>query len=201
MYLGKKQQIFGKKCKYLRFSSARVKIHKILHVNFELTNQFLIKFCIIFFIIMTHKSPVNFTFLAQTLYTSVKSSPLKCKFLRFLRARIKIYQIPHVSFELSFEVNSSSNCASFFIVMTHNFPIYFKLIHFLLWIKGSHQIPNFETFECSGQNLPEYNLEFQGSVRNLQKGAFLCSFIQKYLKITQEYLKITLLLSKRALFC
>ena len=37
--------------------------------------------------------------------------------------------------------------------MTHNSSVIFKLIHFLLWIKGSHQSTNFETFECSGENL------------------------------------------------
>ena len=29
-----------------------------------------------------------------------------------------------------------------------------KLKHFILWIKGSHQSPNFDTFKCSGENLP-----------------------------------------------
>ena len=46
------------------------------------------------------------------------------------------------------------NFTSFFIVMTHISSVNFKLIHFVLWIKGSHQSPNFETFECSGENLP-----------------------------------------------
>ena len=40
-------------------------------------------------------------FLAQTLYTLVKSSPLKCKFSRFLSARVKIRQFFHVNFELT----------------------------------------------------------------------------------------------------
>ena len=35
------------KCKFLRFSSVRVKICQIPHVNFELTSQFLFKFGII----------------------------------------------------------------------------------------------------------------------------------------------------------
>ena len=52
------------------------------------------------------------------------------------------------------QVNSSSSFASFFIVMTHNSCVDFRLILFLLWIKGSHQSPNFETFKCSGENLP-----------------------------------------------
>ena len=31
--------------------------------------------------------------------------------------------------------------------MIHNFPLNFKLIHFLLWTNGSHQSPNFEAFD------------------------------------------------------
>ena len=34
---------------------------------------------------------------------------------------------------------------------THNSSVNFKLIHFLLWIKGSHQSPNFENFKWSGE--------------------------------------------------
>ena len=55
---------------------------------------------------------------------------------------------------LSWQVNSSSIFASFFIVMTHNSPVNFQLIHFQLWTKESHQSPNFETFKCSGENMP-----------------------------------------------
>ena len=55
---------------------------------------------------------------------------------------------------LNWQVNSSSNFVSFFIVMTQNSPVNFKLINFLLWIKGSHQTSNFETFKCSGENFP-----------------------------------------------
>ena len=50
------------------------------------------------------------------------------------------------------QINSPSNFASFFLVMTKNSPVNYKLIHFLLWIKESHQSPNFETFKCSGEN-------------------------------------------------
>ena len=31
-------------------------------------------------------------------------------------------------------------------------------MHFLFWTKGSHQIPNFDTFKCSGENLLNYSL-------------------------------------------
>ena len=46
-----------------------------------------------------HKSSV--LFLAQTLYTLVKSIRLKCKCLRFSSAQVKICQIPYVNFELT----------------------------------------------------------------------------------------------------
>ena len=52
------------------------------------------------------------------------------------------------------QVHSSPNFESLFIVMTHNSSVNFKLMYFLLWIKRSHQSLNFETFKCSGKNLP-----------------------------------------------
>ena len=61
---------------------------------------------------------------------------------------------------LEWQVNSSSKFAWFFIVMTHNFSGDFKLIISLLWIKGSHQNPNFKTFNCSDENLPYYSYHF-----------------------------------------
>ena len=61
---------------------------------------------------------------------------------------------------LKWQVNSSSNFASFFIVMTHNSSVNFKLIHFLLWIKGSHQSPSFENFEYFGKNFPNSSCHF-----------------------------------------
>ena len=54
------------------------------------------------------------------------------KFIKFLMSILK------------WHVNSSSNFASLFIVMIHNSYVDFKLILFLLWIKGPHQNPNFD---------------------------------------------------------
>ena len=91
-------------------------------------------------------------FFAQTLYTLVKSSLLKCKFLRFSSARVKTRQIPHVNFELT-----SQFLIKFCIILhCHDTkpPVNLKLIHFLLWIKGSKGSPNFENFVCSIENLP-----------------------------------------------
>ena len=61
---------------------------------------------------------------------------------------------------LSWQINYSSTFASFFIVMTHNSPVNFNLKHFLLWVKGSHENPNFQNFECSGENLPNSSWHF-----------------------------------------
>ena len=64
---------------------------------------------------------------------------------------------------LKWKVNSSSNFALFFIVMTHNSSANFKVIHFLLWAKGSHQSSNFDTFECSSENLPNSSRYFSSN--------------------------------------
>ena len=61
---------------------------------------------------------------------------------------------------LRWHVNSSSIFVSFFIVKIHNSSVNFKLIHFLLWTKWSYQSPNFETFKCSGENLPNSSCHF-----------------------------------------
>ena len=97
------------------------------------TSQFSFSFASIFSAIK-HNSPI--LFLARILYTLFKRSPLKCKFLKFLSPRVKIRQIPLLI--LNWRVNSSSNFASFFIVMAQNSPVNFKLIHFLFWTKGPH---------------------------------------------------------------
>ena len=103
-----------------------------------------------------HKSSIYF--LATTLYTLVKSSLLKYKFLKFLSAQVKICYIPHVNFELT--SNFFSNFASLCIVITRNSPVRFKVTHFLFCIKGPNEIPNFETFMCSGENLPNSSCNF-----------------------------------------
>ena len=69
-----------------------------------------------------------------------------------LSAQVIIRQIPHVNFE-----TTSQLCVKFCNI---NISVNFKLILFLLWIKGSHQSPNSETFECSGENLPNSSCHF-----------------------------------------
>ena len=68
------------KCRFLRFLSAQVKICQISHVNFELTPQFLFKFCIILQYLDT-KLPCKFS--AHTFPTLDKRIPWKFQFLDF----------------------------------------------------------------------------------------------------------------------
>ena len=82
-------------------------------------------------------------FSSNNLYFAQKEQGLKLEsnFVKFLVSTLK------------WQVNSSSKFALFFIVMTDNSSVDFKLILFQLWIKGPHQNPNFEIFKCSGENL------------------------------------------------
>ena len=73
---------------------------------------------------------------------------LGSKFVKFLTSILKR------------QVSSSSVFVSFSIVMTDNFSVNFTVIQVLLWAKGSHQSSNFDTFECSGENLPNSSCHF-----------------------------------------
>ena len=44
--------------------------------------------------------------------------------------------------------------------MTHESSVNFKVVHFLLGTKRSHQNPNFDTFKCSSENLPNFPFHF-----------------------------------------
>ena len=57
-------------CKFLKLSSARIKIHQIL-VVFETKNQFFFKFCIN---LQCHKAQLFCTFLDEILYTFSKGA-------------------------------------------------------------------------------------------------------------------------------
>ena len=74
---------------------------------------------------------------------------LDSKFVKFLMSVFKCQFL-----------NSSSSFALFFIVMAHNSSANFKVIPFLLWTKGSHQSSNFDTFKCSGGNVPNSSCHF-----------------------------------------
>ena len=103
--------------------------------------------------------PSNITllyFFSSNIVYFVQKEPLKRKSLRISSPKF----VKFLMSILKRQVNSSSNFASFLIVMTHNSSVNFKLIHFLLWIKGSYQSPNFETFQCFGKNLQNSSCHF-----------------------------------------
>ena len=81
------------KWKSFRRSSPQVTICQIPYANFEMTSLFLPKFCIP---LQFHERLLLSTFLAQTIYTLLKRSTLKWKFLRLWSAWVNIHQIPHV---------------------------------------------------------------------------------------------------------
>ena len=90
-------------------------------------------------------------FLAQTVYTLLKRSPLKWKFLRLSSAQVKICQIPYANFE------TTSRFLSKFCI-----PLQFHERLFLCTFFSSNniyfaqkeliKINLFETFKCSDQN-------------------------------------------------
>ena len=67
----------------------------------------------------------------------LRLSSVESKFAKFLMSFFKA------------QVNSSSNVASFFSVMTHNSSIRFWLKHNILSTKVAHQSANFQTCHCS----------------------------------------------------
>ena len=74
-----------------------------------------------------------------------------------------------------------------------------KRRHFLLCTKGSHQSSNFDTFECSGENLPNSSCHFQASqfffkfstTLQFHERELLCTFVVQtiYILVTSSQLK------------
>ena len=140
-----------------------MKICQTPHVIFQSTNYFSFKFCIN---IQCHQATLLYFFSSKIIYfgrkepikvqmfetfkcSSQNSSNSSCQFWNDKSIPL---QILHQS-SLSWQNNSSVNV---------------KLIHFLLWIKASHQSPKFETFKCSGENLSYFFRHFPN-----RKSAFL----------------------------
>ena len=75
-------------------------------------------------------------FSSKITYFGQKQS-IKVQMFEIFEPSVKIRQIPYVSFELTSQF--LFNFVSFIIPTTHNSFADFKLIHFLLWLKGFHQ--------------------------------------------------------------
>ena len=88
---------------------------------------------------------------------NIYKEPIKKKKLTFRVLRSNFVKFMSI---LKRQVSSSSIFVSFFIIMTHNSTVNLKLIHFLLWRKGSYQSSNFDTFKCSGENLQSSSCHF-----------------------------------------
>ena len=90
--------LWTKGCYQRILSSTLVKNCQIPYVIFQNTSHLIFKFCIT---IQCHERWLPCTYLAQTLYTLVKKSLLKCKSLRLSSARLKISLVPHITFEMT----------------------------------------------------------------------------------------------------
>ena len=123
-------------------------------------------------------------FLAQTLYTLFKRSPLKCKFLRFSSARVKIRQIPHLIFEstsqFSFRFCINIKCHQ---VKLPQIILSSKIVYFVR--KKLVKVRIFEIFKCSGENSSNSSCQFELTLPFLFK---FCIILQcLYIKLACKF--------------
>ena len=85
-------------------------------------------------------TPLHF-FSSKIIYFGQKQ-PIKVQIFEIFECSGSIF-VKFLMLILNWQVNSSSNFASFFIVMTHNFSVNCNLKNFLLWIKEPNKSPNF----------------------------------------------------------
>ena len=106
---------------------------------------------------------------------------LRSKFVKFLMSVLKWQVIPHQILHYSSLLYITAN---------------FKVIPFLLWTKWSHQSPNFDTFKCSGENLPNFSSLFSNhksvSLQNLHISSVLKRSLLKwkFLRLSIAQVKI-----------
>ena len=118
--------------------------------------------------------------------------------VNFHCSKFKIQGLKFVKFWSQFwNDNSSSNFASFFIFLIHDSYVNFKVIHFLLRMKESHQSPHFETFEWSGKNLPNPSSHFSNQTLVFLQISHHC-LVSKNNSSVPFYLKHYILSSKGA---
>ena len=95
--------------------------------------------------------PSNFT---STLFSAIKHNPSVLFYLKQYiqgtnqNVNFLFWLLESIFIKLLVSI-LKRNFTSFLAVMTHNSSVKFKLINFLLWIKGYYQSPNFVTLECS----------------------------------------------------
>ena len=124
-----------------------MKICKISHAFSQTTGQSFFK---IYITPHYHERQLLCTFVAQTIYTLVTRRQLKKTFFDFLSALVKFCEV-HVNFKMTCQF-----LFNFCIILhCHDTRLHckFKAHTFSTWTKGSYQSSNFDTSDCSGENL------------------------------------------------
>ena len=126
-------QIFG-------LLSARIKIHQMPFI-FETTNQFSFNF---FYQSWLPSNITSLYFLSWSIIYFDEKQPIKVQIFEIFECLGQHFLNSSCQFWTSqFLFNCFSN--TFFIVITHNFPVNFELIRFLVGVNVSHKIPNFQS--------------------------------------------------------
>ena len=156
------------------------------YVIFENTKVTFPSNLVLIFSAIRHNSSA--LFLAQTLYTLVTRSQLKsifgCLSQNSLNSSFQFWN-ENSSFQFK-------NDKSIPLQILHYFSMSWHIIHLeiliLLWTEGSHQSPNFDTFKCPGENLPDFSCYFSNhrsvflqNIRNSSESwkitpLYFCSF-------------------------
>ena len=126
-------QIFG-------LLSARIKIHQMPFI-FETTNQFSFNF---FYQSWLPSNITSLYFLSWSIIYFDEKQPIKVQIFEIFECLGQHLLNSSCQFWTSqFLFNCFSN--TFFIVITHNFPVNFELIRFLVGVNISHKISNFQS--------------------------------------------------------
>ena len=153
----------------MRLSSAWVKIHQI--PQFWNDKSIPSQFCIS---LQFHEILFICSFLAQTIYTLLKRSLLKWKFLRLSSARVKFCQIPSANFEttcrflskffISFQFHERLFLCTFLAqriqTLLKRSPVKWEILrHSSAWVKFC-QVP-YTNFERTSRFLPKFCISLQ----------------------------------------
>ena len=121
-----------------RFSTARVKIHQIIHVIFQTKSEF----GSLFSVMRCH--------FIETSYAIEKRITSKCKF-----SDLSLLVFKFTKFAMSFlqpRASFYSNFTSLINDMIDHSSVLFHLKLYVLSTKGTHQSADFKTFSCSHEN-------------------------------------------------
>ena len=140
----------------MRLLSARVKFCQIPYANFERTSPFLSYFC---FPLQSHVRLFLCNFLAQTICTLLKRSPLKWQFLRLSSSWVKFYQIPYANFEMMYRYLSKF-CITFQFHEGLLLCTFIAQTIYTLLIRSALKWKSLRLFEHSGQNLTNSFCQF-----------------------------------------